>query len=94
MRYILAFYELDRVFGGPEEGSWWFDTGALVRIVRVEKNKARAYTRAARANRLLDRLQRDARSLGSVLYNGGRHRLCVLEHTAPANFPQHRPRYE
>ncbi len=94
MRYILAFYEIDRAYGGSEEGGWWLDTGALVRIHSVERNEARAAARAARANRLLERLQCSSRSAGSVLYTGGRHRLCVFEDTAPPNFPQIVPQYE
>ena len=30
MRYIIALYEIDRAYGGGEEGGWWFDTGELV----------------------------------------------------------------
>ena len=94
MRYILAFYELDRAFGGAEEGGWWFDTGTLVRLHTVERDGARAAARSARANRLLDRLQQGSRSLSSVLYSGGRYRMCVFEHSAPPHFPQNVPHYE
>lgn len=94
MRYILAFYEIDRAYGGAEEGGWWFDTGTLVRIHAVERDEARAAAAVARANRLLERLQRCSRSVGSVLYTGGRHRLCVFEDTAPPYLPPCVPHYE
>ena len=94
MRYILAFYELDRAFGGPEDGGWWFDTGTLIRVHAVEPSEDRAAALMARANRLIDRLQRGSRSLDFVLYSGGRHRMCVFQHTAPPHFPQGVPHYE
>ena len=94
MRYILAFYEIDRAHAGTEEGGWWFDTGKLVKIHAVDRIEARAAARADRANRLLERLQRCSPSVSSVIYAGGRHRLCVFEDTAPPHFPQVRPHYE
>ena len=33
----LAVYEIDRAYGGPEEGGWWFDTGRLVACVPAER---------------------------------------------------------
>jgi hypothetical protein len=93
MRYILAFYEIDRAYGGSEEGGWWFDTGTLVRIHSVHRDEARAVTATARANRLLDRLQFCSRSVGSLLYTGGQHQMCLFENTVPSHFPQVRPHY-
>ncbi|CAG0982501.1 hypothetical protein RHIZO_01814 [Rhizobiaceae bacterium] len=37
--YVLAFYEIDRAYGGPEEGGWWYDTGRLVRILAHVQNR-------------------------------------------------------
>lgn len=83
MRYIIALYEIDRAYGGPEEGGWHFDTGELVRLLAL----------ADRANRLLCRLQRHRRQVDSVLYEGGRYTAIVYEWTAPAAFPEQRPQY-
>ena len=85
---------MDRAYGGPEEGGWWFDTGTLVRVHGVERDEARAMTRAAKANRLLDRLQRGHRPISSLIYSGGRHSLLIFEHTAPPSFPAAEPEYE
>lgn len=93
MRYVIAFYEMDRHYGGPEEGGWWYDVGELARPFRVCIGEANATSLAARANRLLERLQRHRRDIGSVLYDGGRFRACVFERTAPEAFPSNRPRY-
>lgn len=37
--YVLAFYDIDRAYGGPEEGGWWYDTGQLVRVWRTLKSE-------------------------------------------------------
>jgi hypothetical protein len=92
--FVVAFYEIDRAYGGPEEGGWWFDCGDLVRVFAVCKSEDRAYEIARRANDLLQVLQRCKRSVGSVLYSGGRHTAMVFENTAPAAFPPGRPHYE
>lgn len=94
MRYIVALYEIDRACGGPEEGGWWYATGVLARPLRVCLSEVGADARAARANRLLDRLQHGRREVGSLLYEGGRHRACVFANTAPDAFPPRRPHYE
>ncbi len=94
MHYIIALYEIDRIFGGPEEGSWWVDTGTLARPLRVCRTHACALAAANRANRILDRLQRHRRDTGSVLYEGGRLRACVFEGRLPDRYPEERPTYE
>ena len=92
--FVVAFYELDRDYGGPEEGGWYFTTGSLVRVFKVARTKERATALAARADRLLNYLQRNKRSLGSALYIGGRHTAMAYARTAPEQFPQQRPHYE
>lgn len=94
MPHILAIYEIDRAWGGSEEGGWWFDCGTLVRIVRVVGSADRATDIARRANRLLERLQRTKRPVESLIYEGGRHSVLVFENIAPAAYPAVRPRYE
>jgi len=91
MRYIIALYEIDRAYGGSEEGGWHFDTGTLDRILALAPTEDRALALAERANRLLERLQRHRRRVDSVLYDGGRHTAIVYEWTAPAVFPEARP---
>lgn len=94
VRYVLAFYELDRRYGGPEEGGWWYDCGRLVRLFRITASEEHAYALARRANDLLHRLQRDKRDVGSVLYAGGRYACEIWENTAPAFYPERAPHYE
>ena len=42
MRSILAFYEIDREYGGPEEGGWWYDSGTFVRAIALHFDDATA----------------------------------------------------
>ena len=93
-RYVVALYEIDRSHGGPEEGGWWYDGGTLSRVLRVAPSKDAAHAVAARANRLLGRLQRGRREVSSMAYEGGRFGAEVFEGTAPQVFPDAPPRYE
>ena len=49
MRYIIALYEIDRAYGGSEEGGWHFDTGTLDRILALAPTEDRALALAERA---------------------------------------------
>jgi hypothetical protein len=93
VRFVIGFYEMDRTFGGPEEGGWWYETGSLVRLHRVLCDEAKAHARAARANRLLERVQCHSRPLSSVAYDGGRYRAIVWDGNPPPVFPVTAPHY-
>jgi hypothetical protein len=95
--YVVAVYDCGQQFGGREEGGWWYDAGSLVRVMRRFRSSKAAY---AYSNRLNGKLQ--SRSWGpnegkreytSVL-SDGEYRACTFENTAPAGFPERRPRYE
>jgi hypothetical protein len=92
--YVIGFYELDREYGGPEEGGWWYDTGELVRPFAIVRNYDQANAKCRRANKLLDHIQRHKRSTGSVAYRGGRYAAMVFEDNLPKHHPQERPHYE
>lgn len=92
--YVLALYEIDRAYGGPEEGGWYYDTGELRRPLRVFPTDEQACAAARRCNDWLHRLQSDVRGVGSVLYRGGRYAARAFERIAPEAFPVERPRYE
>jgi len=95
MVYIVAFYEIELVYGGPEEGGWWYERGDRVRILRRRPaSEDEAARLAQRANRLLERLQRRLPPVSSVIYRGGRFAACVYEDAAPVHYPTQRPHYE
>jgi hypothetical protein len=93
MRTILAFYETDRAYGGPEEGGWWYDAGTFVRVIGLFLDEAAAVRAQQRANRLLDRLQQHRTPVSSVTYTGGRYRALTFTGLPPAHYPAERPSY-
>ncbi len=93
MSFAVAFYEIGLAFGGPEEGGWWYETGEIVRLISLTRTEGAALATAARANRLLDRIQRHHRPIHSAAYDGGRYSALVFAGLPPANFPVERPTY-
>lgn len=92
--HVLALYEVDRAYGGPEEGGWWFDTGEHRRTLRTFGNEQDAYAAARRCNGWLARLQKGKRAVSSVIYDGGRYAAEVHRNFAPGHYPVERPHYE
>jgi hypothetical protein len=87
----VALYEIDREYGGPEEGGWWYDVGTLIpgtqrSFLAEDAPQAQVYvdTLAARYP-----YQRGWISRGEVSYVV----RVWKEREAPAGFPRVRPRY-
>jgi len=96
MRYCVAIYEIDRAYGGPEEGGWWYTTGELQERCKVREypNLAAAEAAAWHMNDWLQRMRSEAaRDPGSMLYSGGWFEARVFDGPPPARFPQQRPYY-
>ena len=97
----VAIYEIDRAYGGPEEGGWYFDTGVPseeyavnTRFFPEEATKdIQAYREVLDA--LVDKVneEENRRSPSSVLSNGDY--LSVEVHEGfPTAYPTHKPHYE
>lgn len=89
----VTAYEVDRCYGGPEEGGWWYDTGRVLESVPVDLNDDAAVDGAKVA----------LREKFGPQYQGARHRSSVIgepnleiyvEEHAPRDFPQETPHYE
>lgn len=92
-RAYVAIYELDRSYGGPEEGGWWFTTGEIRKTIRCRPRSLPNARRQAAA--WVARRGAPRRPLGSVIYSGGEYRVCAVVGRRPAaSFPSRRPRYE
>ena len=95
---VVAVYEIDRAYGGAAEGGWWYDTGELVRVLRAFKSsqEEQAHEFCRRVNRSLHfkAEHNNVRSVGSVIYSGGRYAAECHEGTAPESYPESRPHYE
>lgn len=93
-KFVVAVYMVDRQYGGPEEGGWYYDAGELVRTMRVFGNQDTAYSYSNRMNALFKAtLNRGRRSISSVL-SEGQYRARVCDDCAPRYFPEQRPHYE
>lgn len=81
-------YEVDRCYGGPEEGGWYYDCGEPV--------ASRVVKRGRQAQRVQKQLEREYCPPG-----GKRHRSYMrcayrvrVERGSGAPFPRRRPYYE
>lgn len=93
MTYFVNSYETDRLYGGPEEGGWWYDVGSPA---------GQSYGPYASNDEAMDvyyalqeevDLQNEGRPpLGSVL-SDGRFTFMVEEHE-PRPWPETTPFFE
>lgn len=94
--YTVAVYLRDQVYGGPEEGGWYYSCGSrqddwppMIAATRVEARRLRrtvqdfldAYTNVGR------------RSIYSVLSEGV-YEARMYPGYPPTHYPEHRPHYE
>ena len=92
LRWVNA-YLVDRCYGGPEEGGWWFDSGESIATVPMSPG-----TSEADAEREVERLRRifsdegSDRDRSSVL--GGPNLEVWIEDHQGRDFPEARPHYE
>lgn len=95
---FLSVYELDRNYGGPEEGGWWYDSGRLVHVEAAP---------ASMGINIPDRIkelrgeyppdpQDGTPGLGSMAYGGGVYEVRVTnDGLMPLDYwPVVRPHYE
>jgi hypothetical protein len=104
--FSVAIYLVDKSYGGPEEGGWWYTHGTpITDLSEVEEladpHKLPQYflceqAAVVHANAVqleLDRtVNKGRRSIGSVLSEGQYQTHVVEGHPAP--FPKERPHYE
>lgn len=84
---FVNVYEVDRIYGGPEEGGWWYNAGTVVESIEVA---------ASEADALAAELEKDFPNtgrVGSVLYRGGDYRVCI-EDEEGKDYPEETPHYE
>ena len=93
--FYVNVYDVDKAFGGPEEGGWWFTYGTPAcgyltkRFITIES--ALAYQKELREGILAEKNE-GLHELSSVLCEGV-YDAFVEEHEAKA-FPEERPHYE
>ena len=99
----VCLYLVDRAYGGPEEGGWYYDTGEAIPYGMDTDGKtacrfflslpeARAFARSPEIAAALAELNEGRPSISSVL-SEGRYEMNVGLGN-PENYPAHKPRYE
>ena len=91
LRYVNA-YELNKSYGGPEEGGWWYTTGIALASIPVRNTEQEEAAKQLLEHRLRQDYAKGNRNLGSVNCEGVLE-IRTQDHTA-RDFPQERPRYE
>lgn len=91
-RYYLNEYELNRAYGGPEEGGWWYDTGRFVRTIGVHENQEDAETQMEIYSGPYLRRRREDRYEPSSMSCNGWPTLRIEEQPG-ADFPVVPPQY-
>jgi hypothetical protein len=107
--YTVALYLEDRVYGGAEEGGWYYTAGRRVNDAlelkqinpdapfncpRIFHDRDEAYDFAEQVNSLMrEGVNKDRRPLSSVL-STGRYAAHVCAGYPNPHFPSTRPHYE
>ncbi len=88
--WYVNVYEIDRAYGGPEDGDWWYDTGEPTGQSEAYFTEEYAWHRA----RILDEEFYPNRSkVNSINYSGGSYEVRVQSHP-PKAYPETTPHYE
>lgn len=97
MQRVVAVYEVERAYGGPEEGGWWFDRGTrageFTPIVCDDSGCERAaiaYFEAAIEKRQMNTGSHDPSAPLCRCWYAAR---SFPGKEAPAAFPESRPTY-
>lgn len=99
----VCLYLVDRAYGGPEEGGWYYDTGEAMPYGCDDSGKtacrffmsleeARAWLRSPEVEAAVAALNEGRPSVDSVLSEGRFQMIAKLGE--PENYPAHKPHYE
>ena len=95
--YSASLYMMDRAYGGPEEGGWWYTTyepvfSAELPLPFFTVDWQECERKREEMQLVCDELNKTRRDIGSVL-SEGRYVACVRV-GPPTHDPQSKPHYE
>lgn len=90
----VSVYEVDRLYGGPEEGGWWYNAGRCELTVPVPDTMSDSEIEALVGSlRKAYPKQTGQYGVSSVCYDGGDYEVYV-ESQRGEDYPKERPHYE
>mgnify|MGYP003400567908 FL=1 len=92
--YFISEYQVDRCYGGPEEGGWWYDWNDFVKVIATAGDEDDAYRvcRALNAAAKKEREEGGERDRYSVI--GGADVAYHVEDTPGEDQSTEHPHYE
>lgn len=90
-RVYVNEYEVDRRYGGPEEGGWWYDVGEFINCLGITETEAAAEILRDSHRARLAEVNEGRRELSSVLSNG--RRVIHLDNHPGHDVPIEQPHY-
>lgn len=99
--YTVAIFLVDRAYGGPEEGGWYYNCGVPttdveladdMHLPRIFKSVFVAREHARMVNEALEPINKERPDIGSVL-SQGRYFAEICD-GYPKPYPETRPHYE
>lgn len=99
LKYFVHKYSVGQVYGGPEEGGWWYEAGEPVEdwtsVGFEDEEEAFEFCRDCNAEEHERRKKENRYGYTSVLsYRDDFYAYDVDENPVPAPYPTHRPHYE
>lgn len=92
LKYV-NIYLIDRAYGGPEEGGWYFDYGVFIGGEAVEPSRERINKAIEIADKYCDKENEDRNDdIGSVLSEG--KYVVYVEDEPGRDWPEEKPHYE
>lgn len=89
---FVNVYLIDRAYGGPEEGGWWYKCGSFVRGQQVHDDEEAERVKATLQAWCDEENSQRRSDIGSVL-SEGRYDVYI-EDEPGESFPEVRPHYE
>jgi len=94
--YSVSIHMIDRAYGGPEEGGWWFDYGepddGFWEHTRLFGSYEEASEYGNNLNDMIKELNKGRPDVGSVLSEGRYD--WIIQYGYPYAWPKQRPHYE
>lgn len=92
---FVNIYEVNRGYGGREEGGWWYDYGVVVKSFPVPSgDKDEVQAKIAEATKLVDEWNNDGANHDISSVNCIGQYRCWSEDHPGRDFPDRKPHYE